>query len=464
MKYPIAQSRLPARRGAIFVLALAVIVILSGLVLVFAQEMRTEALASANRLAYVQAEGVEQGAEQWVLAQVESYVPDAVGITTTNAEALQVGGGYFWILHEDPTQDQTYTFGITDEAGKVNLNYATAMNFQLDLLPGVTDDMVTSISNWIAPNSTDSSYQSLQEPYSAKGGPFESVEELLLITNITPQILYGYDLNHDGIIDANEKNLAGVGSQFSTGTNDTRGLFNYVTCFSQPLPAGSAATSTTSTSTTTTLVNVNNTAQLQTLLTTALPGQASTILSNLQGAPPGGLSLRTFFTLSRIAVKDYGTIADQITDNASAASPLLNVNTASAQAMASLPTLTQADGENLIAARTNADLSNLSWFFTALADSTKVGAVVDAVTDRSYQYSADIVAVSGDGRAYKRVRIIVDASKYPTTPAQIVYRKDLTSLGWPLPPEYRTSLRAGQGVPDSSTTGGTGLKLGMTPG
>src|SRR3984957_20597365 len=122
--------RRPPRRGAIFVLALAVIVILTGLALVFAQEMRTEAMASANRLSYVQADAIEQGAEQWVLAQVESYAPDAVTITQTDAEALQVGGGYFWILSPDPTQDQTYAYGITDECGKLNLSNAPNALFQ----------------------------------------------------------------------------------------------------------------------------------------------------------------------------------------------------------------------------------------------------------------------------------------------------------------------------------------------
>src|SRR5882724_3374097 len=99
-------------------MALAVIVILTGLVLVFARNMRTEALASANQLAAVQADAIELGTEQWVMAEIEGNSGDAVTITQANAEAVQVGNGYFWILHPDPTQDQTFSFGITDESGK----------------------------------------------------------------------------------------------------------------------------------------------------------------------------------------------------------------------------------------------------------------------------------------------------------------------------------------------------------
>jgi len=74
--------------------------------------------------------------------------------------------------------------------------------------------------------------------------------------------------------------------------------------------------------------------------------------------------------------------------------------------------------------------------------------LASSITWVSYQYSADIVAVSGDGRAFKRVRIVVDAR---TQPAKIVYRKDLTYLGFPLPERLRTSLQTGKGVPQDLT-------------
>jgi type II secretory pathway component PulK len=59
------------RRGVIFITALGIIVVLTGLALVFAQAMRTEALASGNRRSQAQADAVELGAEQWVLAQID---------------------------------------------------------------------------------------------------------------------------------------------------------------------------------------------------------------------------------------------------------------------------------------------------------------------------------------------------------------------------------------------------------
>src|SRR5580658_684129 len=103
------------RRGVIFIVAMGIIVILTGLALVFAQAMRTEAMASANRRSEAEADAIEMGAEQWTLAQVEAYQTDAMTITQVPAEAIQVGSGYFWILSPDPDSDQDYQYGITDE-------------------------------------------------------------------------------------------------------------------------------------------------------------------------------------------------------------------------------------------------------------------------------------------------------------------------------------------------------------
>src|SRR5205814_1262780 len=59
-KGPMTARRRTTRRGTILVVAMWIIVILSGLLLVFARSMRVEALGSANRLADQQANAVER--------------------------------------------------------------------------------------------------------------------------------------------------------------------------------------------------------------------------------------------------------------------------------------------------------------------------------------------------------------------------------------------------------------------
>ena len=103
-----------ARSGMIFVTALGICVVLGGLALIFAASMRTEALASANRLSYVQADAIEQGAEQYVLAQIDTYTTDAMNITSQQqvpAQSVQVGNGYFWIIRPN---DSPIRIGISE--------------------------------------------------------------------------------------------------------------------------------------------------------------------------------------------------------------------------------------------------------------------------------------------------------------------------------------------------------------
>jgi DNA uptake protein ComE-like DNA-binding protein len=404
------SRRLPSsrtrRRGAIFVIALATTVVLSALLVVYAREMSIESIASANRLAGVKADAVEQGAEQWVLAQIEanttalpttptggsnsssSSSSSTIDPTTIPAEAIQIGTGYFWLLHPDPTQDQTYQFGIVDESGKLNLNSATAT--QLQNIPNMTQTLATSITTWLQSVSSSSNGGSgSSSNTTSTAGPlrYESVEQLLLADqNLTPQVLYGYDLNHDGVINQAEQTAAGGAAVTDGVTSDSRGIFNYLTVYSTTAQAGAVGTT------------------------------APTITRGRNGV----------------------TTTPQTIG-------LINVNTAPLQVLECLPGLTQSDATTLINYRTSQQPTGTSWVSQALSRS-KAAAITPYITGVSYQYSADIVAVTGDARAFKRVRIVVDCR---VQPAKIVYRRDLTSLGWPLPPEVRDSLRAGKGVPTS---------------
>ncbi len=395
-------------------IALAIIVVLTALLLVYAQEMRTEATASANQLAAARADTVETGAEQWVMATVETFTTPLSGntiqsnvgfgqtdITTIPAAGLAVGdpakgGGYFWCLSPNPLDDQNYAFGIQDESAKVNLNRITASAISaqgLLYLPGMTQEACDSIVDWIDTddNATNndggetSYYQGLgTDAYDAKNAQIDTVDELLLVKGVTPALLYGQDLNRDGVIDASEATLAsGVTTGLGiNGSSDRRGFFNYVTTYSTSNPpAGSG----------------------------------------------GG------------------------TGNAVGVGRI-NVNTASEAVLMTLPGISQSDADAMVSQRTQSAITgastDTSWVSTALGGGAKYALLTQRanplITGRSYQYSADIVAVSGDGRSFKRVRIVVDAR---TQPAKIVYRKDLTDLGWPLPADVRTSLRAGQGIP-----------------
>jgi type II secretory pathway component PulK len=366
-------------RGIIFVTALGIIVILTGIALVFAQAMRTEALASANRRSQAEADSIELGAEQWVLAQTEAYQSDGGTITQVPAEAIQVGTGYFWIMQFNPDSDSTYQFGITDESSKININMTTTnlATYLMTLPCNMQQDTADAIMDWRSngsnptPDGAESSYySSLQEPYNAKNAQFESVEELLLVSSsagdaVTPQLLWGVDLNRNGILEDSERQLPGYTGVFNGGGGDTidgRGIFNYLTCYTHTGTTGST------------------------------PGK-------------------------------------------------ININTASDVVLTALG-MSESGAQTLMSAREGQEFTSVQ-SASQQVSGTDATVIRNLCTTTSNQYSADIVSVSGDGRAFRRVRIVVDAASIP---AKIIYRKDLTSFGWPFPQAIRKQLMSGQTV------------------
>ena len=461
---PPRARRSNRRRGAIFVTALGIVVILSAMILVFCQDMRTEAVASGNRLAYVQADAIEQGAEKWVLAQCESYPGDAITITEVPAEALQVGNGYFWVLGRNQSTDQQYWFSIMDEAGKLNLN--TVQANQLINLPGMDEDSAQSITNWASGNGTgggsdSSDYNQLPEPYDCKHAKFETVEELLLIDNqshsmVNPAMLFGLDQNRDGVVSQTERNSPPVNNNSNASvTQDpiydlNRGIFDYLTCYSvEPNTAsdGSARID----------VNSTNTQPLQQYLTKTLGQSAGMqimariepMLRRSRGRPVFS-SIGAFYQLTGMTPQQFSQVADKLTtSSAKTLTGMVNVNTAPAEVLMCLPGTQESDATALVAARSQNANPGIGWIFQAISPQTAVN-LTRYITARSYIYSADIVAVSGDGRSFKRCRIVVDARQ---TPAKIIYRQDLTNLGWPLPPGIRDAMKQGQQPPIYNLTG-----------
>src|SRR5205814_3902597 len=102
---------------------------------------------------------------------------------------------------------------------------------------------------------------------------------------------------------------------------------------------------------------------------------------------------------------------------------LINVNTAPHDVLFCLPGIEESDVNNLLSARYGTTLTpgDTSWAQQALAG--KYNAISQYISGTSYQYSADILAASGNGRGFKHVRIVIDTRSIP---ANIVFRKDLT--------------------------------------
>ena len=148
-------------------------------------------------------------------------------------------------------------FGLQDESAKLNINTLTILENNSDLfeaglalagqdlsedseavalgiadsllmsLPGMTQDTVDAILDWLDEDDEAREfgaeaeyYNTLATPYSPANGPLQTVEELLLVRGVTPTLLFGADVNRNGVIDPDEQQRFGV-------TADTPGAFGW---------------------------------------------------------------------------------------------------------------------------------------------------------------------------------------------------------------------------------------------
>jgi type II secretory pathway component PulK len=228
MRRSVANAR--GRTGSALVVVLVVIVVLTLGVYTFTETMilEREATTMAGRDAQARA-FAESGVEY---AAAILGLPDEA--TTENiyhnpqafAGVLQVQGatprstGRFSIVAPVET-DVTATqirYGLGDESGKINVNALPTLvsdpflaREMLMYLPNMTENIADAILDYVDTDddardygAESSVYEAKPIPYAAKNGPIDSVDELLLVEGITPQMLYGEDANRNGLLDPNE--------------------------------------------------------------------------------------------------------------------------------------------------------------------------------------------------------------------------------------------------------------------
>ena len=118
-------------------------------------------------------------------------------------------------------------YGVTDESAKLNLNSLMRLDPSGDTLskallnlPNMTADIADAVVDYLDADDTprpagaeSSYYAGLSPPYRAKNGPLNSVDELLLVRGVTPQLLFGSDRNRNGKLDPGED----AGADFGRG-------------------------------------------------------------------------------------------------------------------------------------------------------------------------------------------------------------------------------------------------------
>ena len=435
-----------AQSGSVLIIVLWVAIGLVSIALYFANTMTYELRASDNRVSGLTADQAIEGAARYVGYVLQNYATNgAVPMTNEFAcEAVPIGDAHFWLIGRDPSsQNPTEpAFGLVDEGSKLNLN--TVNTNVLSYLPNMTEDFADAILDWRGTNGIVSlDYASLG--YLPKSAPFETVDELRLVYGATIDLLAGDDLNRNGVLDANETSSAGAGQM-------NYGLLEYSTVWTREPNFHSDGTS---------LTNVNTASQqaIQTLLQADGVSSATSMATSIHTSiHPGGVGLNNCNGILDLAVRcrnfgmsaaDFAKIYYDVTTSTNTYfRGRVNVNTANADVLTALFEGLDVDDQTAAAAAqslltyreqnvNNGTLNSIGWLIDALGNNSPVITALqhgDYVTTRTFQFTADIAAIGPFGRGYRRVKFIFDTSEGSPI---ILYRQDLSRLGWALGEKVR---------------------------
>ena len=445
---PSATGMSPLRlrqRGSVLVIVLWIAFGLVMLALYFANSMTLELRGAQNRVASVEAEHAINGASRYVNYVLTYYGTNGILPNLTqdlpgfhNAGA-RIGECDYWLLGRSDQQlrPERATFGLVDEAARLNLNTATAE--MLQLLPRMTVELAAAIIDWRDADSTplengaeDEVYNRLTPPRLTKNAPFETTEELRLVSGFTLEILYGEDTNLNGVLDPNENDGEDSPPFDNRDSRLDPGLLEYVTVYSQQPNTradGSARVNITTAQGRRELTNtwseVLSESRAREIITAVGNGNLTSVLQ--------------FYARSGLTADEFALVHTDLTSSNAPPVGLVNVNTASAAVLACIPGIGVELAPTLVAFRASnpTRLTSLAWV-TEILDATAIQTAGRYLTDQAYQPVADIAALGANGRGFRRLRIVFDTSE--TTP-KILFRRDLTSLGWPLSAEVREELQ-----------------------
>ena len=127
-------------------------------------------------------------------------------------------------------------FGLEDDSGRLNLNTLLvtdtreegAARTQLMALPGMTEAIADAILDWIDEDDEARTlgaerdyYSTLADPILPANGPITTLEQLLLVKGVTPELLWGLDQDRNYEVSAAE--AAGVALPVDNATGELSG-------------------------------------------------------------------------------------------------------------------------------------------------------------------------------------------------------------------------------------------------
>ena len=210
----------------VLVLVLVIVVMVSLAGFSFVATMSNEDKATRMRGEEIQAEQLMRSGQEMVRLLLEMPV-EAVenagglydnedlfrGVLVFQDEALQQRGRFTVISPRlDGDQIEGIRYGLENESAKLNLAVLMAWDKErpgaardaLLQLPSMTESAAEAILDWMdadsAPRASGAEadyYQTLSRPYTPRNAAVECLEEMLMIRDVSRELLYGWDANRN---------------------------------------------------------------------------------------------------------------------------------------------------------------------------------------------------------------------------------------------------------------------------
>jgi len=518
------MRRSARRRGVVLILVLVVVMLLSLAAYAFTELMLTEHEATQLSGQQVQAGKLAESGVEFIrvfllkdeetqreegghydnperfqkVLVIDDEQEKLRGRFTIVAPALdeegRLGGIRYGLENESTRLNLGALLLAEDQVGGVEAELVTALSSTvgeaeeiaeggrglLMALPGMTEEIADAVLDWIDEDEDDvrpygaeaEYYSGLDPPYAPRNGIPVTIEELLLVRGVTPGLLFGLDINRNGVVDPHEEGgEIDADVDNSDGSMD-RGWSAYLTLHSMERNVASDGQQRV-------YLNTDDMQQLYEDLAAVFPqAWATFIVAYRQNGPysgsnpgepagggsldltkPGSVPLVQVLDLigKRVRVTfegddeptilespfpdgplamgvylprlmDYATITDSPTIPGR-----ININQASRTVLLGIPGMTEEMVTEILSRRElDADEENLdrqheTWLLTeAIVTLDEMKILMPLVTAGGDVYRAQVVGYFESGDASARTEVIIDATK-PTP--QILFWRNLSHLG-----------------------------------
>lgn len=440
------------RRRAFVLLGVLIVVMLASMIAVSLMfQMRVEEVSTSAGIGSEQAWAAAMAGVRKAMRAVGTNGPAGIDWSDDpeffRAQLVYDGGSEQWrfsVYSASDDLEAPVRYGLSDEAGKLNVNHATEA--ALERFPGMETLLSHALLDFIDkdgephPEGAEQAYyDTLTLPYRIHNGPLATVDELLLVRGFTKAVLYGEDANMNRRLDANEDD-----GELRFPPDDEDGALNpglhpflTVSSYEPNLTLDGQPR-----------VSIND--ANAGLPTNGLPESVKTFIAATRrnqvslGHPSALLEESRRMSdesgqeteyLAGVGEEELPGVLDLLSStNATELFGLINVNTASATVLQTVPGVDESLAEAIVSARSSVSEESrgtTAWLFTeSLVEAEEFKEIAPFLTARGFQYHFRVVGYGSVSGQHKILEVIVDVA---TGAPKTIYLRDVTRLGLAFP-------------------------------